>query len=534
MRSRDFIRTFILLLCLTTFAFAQSVYQAVAGNREFLVLNQVSHADLLLIILCFNVLPALVLAMIWSIVRRTSELAGRRFLSAAFLLLLTPFLFELHRTYLSPLLRFSHNSVLLVIPLAVAAFVVYRWRTTFERFLLVLSPVIVLFPALFLWRTWNVVAASDLQKPTIRIRTSADVRAQSTATPPPIFVLILDELTRPALLNSSGTIDAARFPHFAQFAQQSTWFSNATANAEYTTRSIPVIVTGNFPRGNDASDKAYPDNLFRLLAPAYGVTIHEEVTRFCVDPAYHCPDAERVRKRGHLLRAVLELYLLRVAPKSVVVALEVRDLQMEQQRFGEFLSEIAPLKNGKHPLIFMHLQLPHAPYMLNPDGSVHAESPAGFDPAFAGNATLLKRLHNDYEKQIGFVDRELGDFLDKLKQAGIYEQSAIIVTSDHGVSWKDEAPGRVLSEANADMIFPVPLLIKLPGQTDGRVSSDDVQLIDLVPTIAAIAGSHVPWQVAGRDIYASGIGSRQKIMIDANGHTFAYPNDFAKTVSHPQ
>jgi hypothetical protein len=525
-RSRSFLTVFVALLSLTTFAFAQSVYQAVAGNREFIVLNQVSHADLLLIILCFNVLPALVLAVVWIGARNfLGQRAANWFLSAAFLLLLLPFLFELHKTYVSPLVLFPHNTILLLIPIAIAAVVVFRYREAFERFLMVLSPVILLFPALFLWRSWNGVA---LPANTIAQRSSFTGETGNHSYPP-IFILLLDEFTRPALLDAGGNIDSARFPHFAQFAQQSTWFTDATANAEYTTRSIPVIVTGNFPHGNDASDQAYPDNLFRLLAPSYDVTIHEEVTRFCANPAYHCPDAERVRQRGHLLRAVMDLYLLRVAPKSVVVALEVRDLQQEQQRFREFLSEIAAAPNGKPQLEFMHLQLPHAPYMLNPDGSVHPESPAGFDPKFAGNVALLARLRGDYEKQIEFVDSELGAFLDKLKQAGLYDQSLIIVTSDHGVSWNTAAPGRTLSDANADMIFPVPLFIKLPGQKDGKVSNEDVQLIDILPTIAAVAGVRVPWTVAGRDAFAANYPSRQKIMIDASGRTFAYPDTFAET-----
>lgn len=54
---------------------------------------------------------------------------------------------------------------------------------------------------------------------------------------PPIFILVLDEFTRPALLDGGDKIDAARFPHFAELAQRSTWFNNATANAENTTRS---------------------------------------------------------------------------------------------------------------------------------------------------------------------------------------------------------------------------------------------------------------------------------------------------------
>jgi hypothetical protein len=347
---------------------------------------------------------------------------------------------------------------------------------------------------------------------------------------PPIFILLLDELTRPVLLDSDGNIDASRFPHFAELARQSTWFNNATANAEYTIRSIPVIVTGNFPHGSDPSDQAYPDNLFRLLSPAYDVTIHEFVTRFCASPEYHCPDTSRVQERSHLLQAVFELYLLRIAPEPVALRLSgAAELREQQERFRAFLSEIVFASGSTPRLEFMHYNLPHAPYLLTPDGAIHEESPSSFDPALAGNAALIQRLHGDYEMQVQFVDHELGRFLDKLKQAGIYDRALIVVTSDHGVSWKNEAPGRPLSEANAEMIFPVPLFIKLPGQTEGRVSSEDAQLIDMVPTIAAVAGVNVPWKVAGHDLFEPDGSERQKIMVDEKEKNFAYPSTFAET-----
>ena len=91
----------------------------------------------------------------------------------------------------------------------------------------------------------------------------------------------------------------------------------------------------------------------------------------------------------------------------------------------------------------------------------------------------------------------------------------------------------MLCYANADMIFPVPLFIKLPGQTEGRVSSEDAQSIDLVPTIAAVAGITVPWQVAGHNLFGPPGPPRDKIMIDGSGRKFAYPADFAETVPTP-
>ncbi len=520
-----FLKVFLGLLTLTTFAIAQSVYQAIVGNPEFIQLNRVTHGDLLLIVFVFNVLPAAVFALLWLLVRSWSERFAAGFLSVSLFLLLTPFFLELHKKYLAPQLHFRHNTVLLLIPLALAAAIVFRYRTEFERFLLVLSPVIVIFPALFLWRAWREVL--PLVPPPAAMTKAEPAESKPG---PPIFIMVLDEFTRAALLDRNGIIDASRFPNFARLAQQSTWFNNATANAEATTRAIPVIVTGNFPQGYDPSDAAYPDNLFRLLAPGYNVTVREKETRFCISPEYRCPDAERLGSKTHLLRAVAQLYLLRIAPLSVVLDLQAAELREELARFRDFLGEIAPPSGGKPVLEFMHYELPHSPYLLAPDGTIHPRSPSSFYHSLAGNREVLEGLRNDYEMQVEFVDHELGEFLDRLKQAGVYDQALVIVTADHGVSWKPEAPGRVLSEANADMILPVPLFIKLPGQSQPSVSSADVQSIDLLPTIAAIAGVEVPWAIAGRNIYGADPAARQKIMVDAGGQKFEYPPTFAATI----
>ncbi len=88
---RGFPLVLLALLSLATFAVAQSVYQAIAGNAEFVILNQITHADLWLIILCFNVLPAVVLALLWQAVRVVAPAAADKLLSGAFWLLLIPF-----------------------------------------------------------------------------------------------------------------------------------------------------------------------------------------------------------------------------------------------------------------------------------------------------------------------------------------------------------------------------------------------------------------------------------------------------------
>ena len=514
------------LLTLTTFAISQSLYQAIVGNREFVVLNRITHGDLLLIIVVFDVLPAAVLTLLWAVVRRWRPSLAAPFLSLGYFLLLIPFALELHKKYVSPAVHFSHNTVLILIPLVIAALVVFRYRQEFDRFLLLLSPVIVLFPAMFLWRAWPEV--SPVTAPPPLSMQSAAVGAQPA---PPIFMLVLDEFTRPALLDGHGNIDGSRFPNFARLAQQSTWFNNATANAGATTLAIPVILTGDLPGAYDPS-ATYPRNLFRLLAPRYNVTIHEVETRFCTSPAYHCPDAERIESKRHLLLEVAKLYLLRIAPLSTILQLQADELRDEQERFREFLGEIRPVAAGKPVLQFMHHELPHSPYMLTPDGAIRLRSPSSFYPELTGNREVIERLRNDYEMQLQFVDRELGAFLDALNSAGLYDQALVIVTADHGVSWKLNAPGRILNDVNADMILAIPLFIKLPGQSKPAVVSEDVQSIDLLPTIAAIAGVQLPWQVDGRDIFAAHPAPRKKIADDGNGHRYEYPEDFAAAQPH--
>ncbi len=206
-----FLRVFLGLLTLTTFAIAQSVYQAVVGNPEFVQLNRVTHGDLLLIVLVFNVVPAAFFALLWAFIQHWNGRFAAGFLSLSFFLLLAPFLFELHKRYVSPLTHFHHNTILILVPLAVAAAIVFRYRSEFERFLLVLSPVVVLFPALFLWRAWREV--SPVVAPPAATMQAGAATAKAG---PPVFILVLDEFTRTALLDSSGNYRCFAISEFRQ------------------------------------------------------------------------------------------------------------------------------------------------------------------------------------------------------------------------------------------------------------------------------------------------------------------------------
>jgi hypothetical protein len=62
----------------------------------------------------------------------------------------------------------------------------------------------------------------------------------------------------------------------------------------------------------------------------------------------------------------------------------------------------------------------------------------------------------------------------------------VVVTADHGVSFREGESARQLSGANATDVLSVPLLIKRPGQSVAERRDDPVQTVDILPTITEI------------------------------------------------
>lgn len=102
--------------------------------------------------------------------------------------------------------------------------------------------------------------------------------------------------------------------------------------------------------------------------------------------------------------------------------------------------------------------------------------------------------------QVILTDRLLGRIIDKLEAAGLYDDSLIVVTSDHGASFTAGRHTRAMTRETYRDVLYVPILVKLPGQQTGRVDDRNAQVIDIVPTIAAVVESELPWRVDGRSL----------------------------------
>ena len=108
-----------------------------------------------------------------------------------------------------------------------------------------------------------------------------------------------------------------------------------------------------------------------------------------------------------------------------------------------------------------------------------------------------KYLVDNYDREIMVLDKKVGKILDNLKDRGLYDNSLIIITSDHGESFGEHnlmLHGISLYEDN----LHVPLLVKYPsGNTPAGTQEHPVSLTGIMPTVLSYLSIPVPRDVQG-------------------------------------
>jgi len=79
----------------------------------------------------------------------------------------------------------------------------------------------------------------------------------------------------------------------------------------------------------------------------------------------------------------------------------------------------------------------------------------------------------------------------------MWDRSLVVMGADHGLGWTPGEPSRVLRGRNAPDLMWVPQFVKAPGQDDGVVDDRNWEQVDLLPTVAELAGIQVPWRTDG-------------------------------------
>ena len=104
-----------------------------------------------------------------------------------------------------------------------------------------------------------------------------------------------------------------------------------------------------------------------------------------------------------------------------------------------------------------------------------------------------------YYAAITYMDRQVGVLLDQLDRLKLWEQTVIVLFSDHGFHLGDHG-GLWAKLTLFEQSARTPLLIAAPGVKRGVSSPRVVELLDLYPTLADLAGLQLPAGVAGRSL----------------------------------
>ena len=192
-----------------------------------------------------------------------------------------------------------------------------------------------------------------------------------------------------------------------------------------------------------------------------------------------------------------------------------------------FRREVAAIEARDLPrLHFMHTLLPHTPWKLRPDGSSY---PVIVIPGYTSNwdddGVKARFGQQRHLLQLGYTDHLLGEYMDRLEEIGDFDRAMVIVTADHGITFVAGEHSRGDTSNSAD-IAGVPLLFKEPHQTSGTVQSQPVQLVDIVPTIAAQLGIDAPWDFAGRDMLRAQPAVDRAVRVGTSSVLVKVPEDF--------
>jgi hypothetical protein len=291
-------------------------------------------------------------------------------------------------------------------------------------------------------------------------------RAPEGPRPPHIFVFVVDSLRRDYLSPYNAGVTFT--PSIAAFARESTVFTRAFTRYGATGLSVPSIWVG-------------------------GLVLHKQyVTPFAPMNTLHALLGRHGYRRWISMDNIVEVIMPRDA------SLEPLDEQHGVADF-RFCTTLAELRgrldritpDGPPTFVWSLPQDLHVS-VLNREDTGGLDT-AGYDGFHAPYASRIRRF-----------DGCFGAFVDDLKARGLYDESIIVLTSDHG-----DSLGEAGRWGHAYTIYPevlqVPLVVHVPPALRQRFDSAPDALAfttDITPTLHALLGHDVrpPSPIFGRPL----------------------------------
>lgn len=312
-----------------------------------------------------------------------------------------------------------------------------------------------------------------------------------------IYVLLFDEWSYERTFDSGQPL--SRFANLAAFTQEATVYHNASSPAGNTEASLPgilyqtndavVVDRGRFGFEHEGKFVSAREcqNMFSRLGP---LGFQTAMIGFALPYRSWLGDSVDVCRsrcyyeRGEDAASGLRMHLLNAIGYAPDPWTQRWYKRMEARSIHSVICGI--LGNTRHDMstivrewptntfLFAHVHLPHMPAVLNSDLKFRDPKQTAW-----GDADLA-----GYESNLQAVDATIGEFVAELRRAGKYDNSVVVLTSDH--SWRND-PERTSGRSSVP-ITHVPLLVKAPGQVQPASVNSKFETKNLGALIESLVG----------------------------------------------
>ena len=330
---------------------------------------------------------------------------------------------------------------------------------------------------------------------------------------PSVLLIVVDTLRADRL--SCYGYERETSPHLDRLAAEGVRYARAISQAPWTTPSIGSLMTSRFPSELGILHERSvlsPDEV--TLAEALslggyrtaGVVSHS----FCSSEWNFDQGFERF-------------------DESNVLGHDAVTSEAVTRRALELLDGLIEADAGAPFLLFAHYFDPHFAYVDHPEFPFPGPEDYG-GPVTSGmkysllrdmSATVdeadLAQVRRFYDSEIALTDRWIGALLEGLRERGLWDETLVVVTADHGEEFNDH--GRMgHSRTVYQELVHVPLIVKYPrgeGWPSGAVEPRTVALLDVYPTVLEVTGVELPPALAERlaGVSLLGDGARERPVV---------------------
>jgi len=304
------------------------------------------------------------------------------------------------------------------------------------------------------------------------LRLVGDLRPANGAKPN-IFIFVIDSMRRDFLSPYNPAITTT--PEFAAFAKDSVVFENAFTRYAGTALSEPAIWVGAMQLHKQYIEPFYPMNNLQKLAGTEGY--HSYVS---LDPILQ----RVVAKSPSLTELDSELKVMSDYDYAVATGAAAPGSQLsspKSRKSWSTLDLVATLRELESKLdARSDKQIPVFVYT----------QPQNIHTLTLEQSSSGKSRREISADEVQRMDGAFGQFIQFLKSRGLYGNSIVIVTSDHGDSY-----GEFGRFGHADFLFPevirIPLIIHLPPQLRNQVAFDTRSVVfslDITPSLYYLLG----------------------------------------------